>query len=396
VIEIIVGGKVLRGREVVIEPQRELIFALFLVRRIGHRSCPVWLYIVLIEGHGRGIKTRRRDNAVRENRVITNRLCRGRTSRQTRQRRECRRSGRSSDRARTASAPLQLLRKGRSRYVSPERLRPTRRKVPIGFLCCWQDNLPGRNALTQAVPLVRCKQKTLILLDGTAQRRAKLILLVVGYRGVKKALGVQHLVPKKFVEITVYGVGSGFRDHVDHRTRVAPILRVEGVRQYPEFLDRIRRRLDGWSVHENIVAVSAVHHVVVRPPAAAIHRYNPGAAAAVKQVSAQLRLHARLQLQHLIGIARIEREFAHGLVGHHGAQLCRRGVNHRRRARDFDRVHVRADLQRNVDRGNLVQNQNDALADILLESLLIYIHFVAANRHFEEEVSTGGGSLHFT
>ena len=150
---------------------------------------------------------------------------------------------------------------------------------------------------------------------------------------------------KKFVDVPVHGVGAGLGDYVDDRPGIAAVFGIEGVGDHPEFFDRIGRWLDGRQVHEDIVTVSAVHHVVVGTATAAVHRHHPGIAAAVKQVRAQLRLHAGLELQELIGVAAGKRELADGDVVHHRANLGAGGFYLRGLRFDGNGFGGAADLQ---------------------------------------------------
>ena len=92
-------------------------------------------------------------------------------------------------------------------------------------------------------------------------------------------------------------VGSGFRDNVDHRAGVAAVFGVKGVGKHAEFFDGIGRRLNRGAVHEDVVPVSAIDHVIVGTAATAIHRNDAGIAAACEKVRSELRLHAGLELQ---------------------------------------------------------------------------------------------------
>ena len=125
-------------------------------------------------------------------------------------------------------------------------------------------------------------------------------------------------------------VGSGFRDHVHHRTRIPAILSVEGVGNDAELFNAVRRRLDGRKIHELVVGISAVHAEVIGAGTATVHRYRTCVLRSVEQTAiavSKLRLHARLQLQELIGVARVQRQLIYRAVVDDGSQLRAGRVN---------------------------------------------------------------------
>ena len=134
------------------------------------------------------------------------------------------------------------------------------------------------------------------------------------------------------------GIRSGFRNDVHDRTRIPAIFGVESIGKYAKLLDGVRRRLNGGRVHEQIVPIATVDHVVVGSSATAVYRNDARIRAAIKQISSYLGLHARLQLQQLVSVAGIERKFANRSIGHDATQLGAGGLNLHRVGFDGDRV----------------------------------------------------------
>ena len=99
-------------------------------------------------------------------------------------------------------------------------------------------------------------------------------------------------------------VGAGFRDDIDHRSRVAAVFGVERVGENTELLNGVRRRLDRGAVGEDIVAVATVDRVIVRAAAASVDGNDARIVAPVEEIGAHLRLHAGLQLKEFISVAR--------------------------------------------------------------------------------------------
>jgi hypothetical protein len=169
-------------------------------------------------------------------------------------------------------------------------------------------------------------------------------LQIIQLCGIEEALGVQTLVPEKLVQIAVKRVGTGLGDDVNHGAGVASVLRIERIGQDAKLLDTVRRRLDGRQVGKLIVSVAAIYREIVVAAAAAVHADDSGAIAAVQIVDAKLRLYARLQLQQLVRVPLRQRQFTHGALSHHCAQLRGGRIHERRRARNFDRFRCGANL----------------------------------------------------
>ena len=138
----------------------------------------------------------------------------------------------------------------------------------------------------QAVAFVRSEDESAIFLDRAAKSGAKLILFVGRDCIVEIAARVERIVAQKIVEVSVDGVRARFCDHIDYRSRIPAIFGVKRIREHAKFFDGIRRGLNGRTVYENVVPVSAVDHVIVGATAAAIDGDDAGIFAARKQISA--------------------------------------------------------------------------------------------------------------
>src|SRR5262249_31829637 len=104
----------------------------------------------------------------------------------------------------------------------------------------------------------------------------------------------EGLIPQIFVNTPMPLVGAGFGDNVNHGAGVAPVLRVEGIRENAEFRNAVGRRLNRRRIYEKIVAIPSIHVEVVGAPATSIDRHRSRLVAAVKEIGSANPLHARL------------------------------------------------------------------------------------------------------
>ena len=166
-------------------------------------------------------------------------------------------------------------------------------------------------------------------------------------------------------------VGSGFCYYVHDRTRIPAVLGVEGVGDDAKFFDAIRRRLDGGKVHELVVGIAAVDAEIIGAGASAVDRNRACILRSVEKAAiavSELGLHAGLQLQELVSVARVQGQLIHRAVIDDGAQLGAGSVNLRSFGGDFDDFLSRTDLQYRVERDHLVDIDQHAGLDILLET----------------------------
>ena len=151
------------------------------------------------------------------------------------------------------------------------------------------------------------------------------------------------------------------------------------------------RGLDGRYGHELIVGVAAVHVEVVCAAAAAIHRDNAGVVAAGEQRVALLRLDAGLELQQLVGVARVQRQVHHGAGIHHGAQLRAGGFDQGGLRLGGDALGDFADLQGRIHDHHMAQSDLGAL-DELFEAGGFHSDGPEADGEFgENEIALGVG-----
>ena len=122
-------------------------------------------------------------------------------------------------------------------------------------------------------------------------------------------------------------------------------------------------------VDEEIVGIAAIDAEIVGAPAATIHRYCAGAVTSINErvAGAGSGHDAGLQLQKLVGIARVERQIRDFPRVHDCAELGARGIDQRRFRRDIDYFLLLADLHHHIERDDLVEIDGHAMAKILLK-----------------------------
>ena len=103
-----------------------------------------------------------------------------------------------------------------------------------------------------------------------------------------------------------------------------------------------------------------------------------------------MRLHAGLQLQQLIDIARVQWQLCRGALVDDSAESGRSRVNDWRRSRNLHYVRGAANLQREVNAYDFVEIEDDPLARVFLEALAGGVDLVSPHRHFEEYVFAVG------
>ena len=140
------------------------------------------------------------------------------------------------------------------------------------------------DSLNHAAAFIRSEEECSVFLNGTAKSSAKLVLLIVRGGRIEKASGIQRLIAEKLIGAAVPIVGAGFGDNIDDGAGVAAVFGVKGVGENAKFSDAIGRWLNGRRVHEQVVAVAAVHAKVVGASTAAIDRNGARLIAAVKEV----------------------------------------------------------------------------------------------------------------
>ena len=164
-------------------------------------------------------------------------------------------------------------------------------------------------ALPDAPTFVGYKEEGAVLLDRPAECPAELVLVELRLDGIEVALRIQNLITKIFVNIAMKVIGARLGDHVDHGTRIAAVLGVEGIRDDAKLLDAVRRGLDGGEIYELIVGIAAVDAEVIGrecgrrlpKPSRLIEPKNK------LPLRPNCGLHAGLQLQELISVTRVKR-----------------------------------------------------------------------------------------
>ncbi len=143
---------------------------------------------------------------------------------------------------------------------------------------------------------------------------------------------------------------------------------------------RIGRRLDRGQIGEEIVAVAAVHGIVVGAPAATVDGDDARFVGAVKRSLPSCDCTPGCKLQKLINVALVQRQLRRGALIDDGAELRARRIDDRGRASDFHSFCRRAELQRDVHADDFVQVERNSLAHIFLESLLASHRFRTSRR----------------
>ena len=141
-------------------------------------------------------------------------------------------------------------------------------------------------------------------------------------------------------------------------------------------------------VREQIVGVTAIDAEIIGSSASAIYRDRTRIVASINQriAGTDRRHHARLQLQKLIRIARVERQVRNLPRVHHRTQLRARGIHQRRLRGHFDRLFRRANLQHRVHRHHLVQIDVHRALQVLLEAGQVEIHAIGSHRNLRKSV----------
>src|SRR5208282_2872437 len=96
--------------------------------------------------------------------------------------------------------------------------------------------------MTLSFRFVVDEEKSLVFLDGSAQRTAKLVQIKLFLERSEIALGIEIGVAEVLVQRSVQLVGARLRGHQHGRTRARSIFRRVVVGQNFEFLNGVNRR----------------------------------------------------------------------------------------------------------------------------------------------------------
>ena len=122
-------------------------------------------------------------------------------------------------------------------------------------------------SLLPAEPLVVREGEELVSGERSAQRAAELVLLEPGLglrRGGEEVLGLEGIVAVELPRRAVPRVGAGPRHHAHDRARVPSVLRVVGMGEDLELLDRVGGRAEDEPRVEGVVVGRSVEDEVVR------------------------------------------------------------------------------------------------------------------------------------
>src|SRR5207302_4518317 len=102
-----------------------------------------------------------------------------------------------------------------------------------------------------------------ILMDGSTQCAAKLILSIEAARWREEIAGIERSIPQELKAAPVQLVGAAPRDNVDDTAAIVPVLGVEIIGQDAELGNRIETRYDrGAAVHQFLDVASIYHEAV--------------------------------------------------------------------------------------------------------------------------------------
>ena len=122
---------------------------------------------------------------------------------------------------------------------------------------------------------------------------------------------------------------------------------------------------------------------------ATVHGNHTRLVAAIKEVGTQLRLHARLQLQQLISVARVQRKLHHFAIGNYGPHLRARSLHHRRLRLRRHHLCQRAEFRPTFTSATWPIWTSNPFAGIL-ESFRLHHHCVAAHGKRGDNITTIG------
>ena len=144
--------------------------------------------------------------------------------------------------------------------------------------------------------------------------------------------------------------------------------------------------MNGGSINEQIITISAIDIEIVRAAPAAVDGDCTGLIAAVEKIRATDTLYAGLQLQKLIGVTGIEGQVRHLALIHDGTKLRASGVHQRRFRCHLDRLPCLADLHDHIQRYDLVQVDTHSVPQVFLKSRLVELDAVRANCYLGKAV----------
>src|ERR1039458_3912415 len=228
----------------------------------------------------------------------------------------------------------------------------------------------ARDPLAYTAAFIRDKEECPVLPERTAESPTELVLVELRLDRVEVPLRVEHFVAEILIHVAVPPVGARLGDDVDDSAGVASVLRVEGIADHAKFFDGVRRGLNGGQVDELVVGVAAVDTEIIGAITATVDGNGSGAVDAIKRsaAGAQLRLHSGLQLQELIAVAGVEREFVHRPIIDDSTQLSAAGVDQRGLGCDVNDFLSASELHGHIESDDLVDVEGAALANALLKN----------------------------
>src|SRR5579871_826116 len=133
-----------------------------------------------------------------------------------------------------------------SRYVG---------EIAVPFILreyCRQRIARQSLGLAGARALIRNKEEG-ALFDDRPSQRSSILILMKHVRLAEEVWIVERRVPEEFERAAVVLIGTRFDDSIQYAAGIPTILRIDGVRNEVEFLNRIRAWNDDWRINGQIV-----------------------------------------------------------------------------------------------------------------------------------------------
>src|SRR5579872_155811 len=247
------------------------------------------------------------------------------------------------------------------------------------------------------------EEKCAVMLDGAAERCAKLITAKVRHRPlIEEITRIKETVAHKIIERTVPVVGSRLRDDADLCAGPLAVLGAIGVGYYVELAHgfHTQQQTAGAAGRHVDFSRSRVLYTIDQKQVflrtAALHREGVGhsgigdtdAAGFLRSVVHD----ARIERQQIVVAAAVQRQIAELSLADQASGFIHRCAERRGRRRYGDLLAERPNLQNEVDVDPCPFIQTDALANLSAEAFLLRTQRVPAGRQGKEHVISYGAA----
>ena len=207
---------------------------------------------------------------------------------------------------------------------------------------------------------------------------------------VRPGVGVHRAVPVELERVSVKAVRAGLDDVADDGAGDVSCVGSVVVGLDADLGQRVGTGLIRDQVVDRLVHVHAVNRVVVGLLPVPVDERPSAAEVADRRERARVgRNHARQEQRELTGIATVEGKRRERRAGNHLTNRGRFGLQHLRLAADFDRLLHRAELQLEINAGDLHRLQLERLGDAGLETGKLGLDDIRADRHRADRVVAG-------